>query len=114
MTFTGGSTFNAVPFTTSMPRRLARRQRPVLITVERADGATDFDGASPGALVYINQANDNGTSDGEALMVRNLGGGTSVGLYVLQNGVDAPTAKRVSQQAMVVDVNEAAGDVPGR
>ncbi|MFA4846091.1 MAG: hypothetical protein WC654_06045, partial [Patescibacteria group bacterium] len=115
LAFTGGSTFNADSLTVANAIFLSADALTTGfgLQVERADGATDFDGATPGGLAYINQANDNTTSDGEALMVRNFGGGTSVGFYLLQNGVNAPPANSTSQTAMVIDVNEAAGDDVG-
>lgn len=114
LAFTGGSTFNADSLTNVNAIMVSADSLTTGfgLQVERADSVTDFDGANPGTggLVYINQANDNATSDGEALFIRNLGGGSSTGFFLVQNGVDAPAANTVSQQAMVLDVNEAAGD----
>lgn len=77
------------------------------IRLERNDNATDFDGT---ALLYVNQLNNNLTSDGEAMRIDNWAGGTSVGLFITQNGVDDAGANGTGQTALIIDVNEAAAD----
>lgn len=81
------------------------------LNITRADSAVDFDSTT--GLLSVTVANDNASSDGRALVVTNRAGGQAVGIYVVQSGVNVPAANTVSQQAMVIDVNEAVADDPG-
>lgn len=74
--------------------------------VARGDGvATDF----TGTLADIHQARTSAGSTGTAFRVRNFAGGNSSAAYIVQdqvvNATTAPTA-----QALVIDVNEVAGN----
>ncbi len=78
------------------------------IFVQRADSGTNYTAnTASDALVYIDQANNNAGTTGEALVVRQLGGGTATGVYIIQDNVDSPGANNVGQQALVIDVNQA-------
>lgn len=78
--------------------------------ISRSGAGGDFDGTATRGLVAIEQSQSSGTSDGEALTVINQGAGSSTAVRITQNGVDAPSSGSTAQQALVIDVNEAAGD----
>ncbi len=75
------------------------------LTISRAAGGADFDGK----MFVINALNSSATSDGTGLLIANNGGGNSVGLLITQNTLSAHGANVTGNNALVLDVNEAAG-----
>lgn len=81
----------------------SKLQAGIGLSVERADDAsgTTFDGK----LVAIDQ-NDVSAGTGVALNISQQGGGTSTGLYIVQNTLSAHAANATGNNAVVIDVME--------
>lgn len=76
------------------------------LALSRAAGGADYDGK----LLMVSQLNSSATTDANAFLLTNNGGGNSVGMYIVQNTLSAHVANSTGNNALVIDVNEASGN----
>ncbi|MBI1908313.1 hypothetical protein HYS28_02765, partial [Candidatus Uhrbacteria bacterium] len=96
---------SAVTTTTAASMVLDSLTSGIGFQISRADSGADFDGS----LFRVTQ-NDTGAGvDADALVIDNLGGGNSVGLYIAQSTLSAHVANSIGNNALVIDVMEGSG-----
>lgn len=78
--------------------------------ITRGSGGSDFDGQ----LLYLQQANTAATSDADALVIENSGGGDATGIRIVQAQVtdetNAAGGTTLGAQALTLDITDAGGN----